>query len=699
VELDAAVDSVHVRFEIGPGSSMSFGSIPWPDDLYLDRQAQIALADFPEQAPAPEYARALLDGLDDLDGFGVSSPIYFFLDGDIDPASLPQTAADSTGDRASVFLIDADTGSPEAFQRVRVESQWFPATRRLALRPALGHPLTPGRRYAALVTRRVKDVDGRPIDASAKFAAARDTSGMLSDPRLMQARAEYTPVIETLTQTGMLREDIVGMAVFRVQSTTPDLEDARAIVRSGTPPVAANLATVSEGDLDIALGSNGNALAAAHDHLSALVHGTLASPSFVSATAKTHGPWERDEAGQLRVKRSDDVPFTLFVPRPTSGALVLPVVIYQHQQGRERSDAVYIANLLAAHGIAVLAIDAPFQGLRAKPSDTVKGVDSRNRFTGAAVADRFGDEPGDFFGIEDTAGGLTPLHPFYARDAIRQGVVDLMTAVRFIEQGNFSGITGALAGRKLGAPLFGFIGEDVGGEMGVLLAQFEPNLQALVAFAPGSSIAQDWWLAARDQASFAALAGRLGRDASKIDYEADSPAFWPGLALFDTLAARGEPLAYTAALKRATINVLLLMVNDDEVVSNASSEALAVAVGATFVSGDPRYVGDLATQTASAGVSVSGNFSLEDVHVTRVLQSYVGADHALLLSQTGMQGYVHPPDPPFKRLAAAKQLINPTDAALAQVAGYFTSFFDCVAAVNQTASTIKCQADAKVPSY
>jgi hypothetical protein len=697
IQADAGINSVHVRFDLGPGSAMSFGSIPWPDDLYLDRQAEVGLADFPERGAAPEYARALLDGLADLDGFGVSSPIYFFLDGEIDPTSLPQTAADSTGDRASVFLIDADTGSPDAFQRVRVEPQWLAGSHRLALRPALGHPLVPGRRYAALVTRRVKDLDGRAIEASAKFLAARDSAGMLSDARLMQARAEYTPVLETLTKLGSQREDVVGMAVFRVQTTAHDLEDARAIVRSGKPPSAANLVTVSSDQLDSALGkASANPLAVAHDQLSAMVHGTLPSPSFVSATAKTHGPWERDEAGQLRVKRTDDVPFTLFLPRGGASAAGMPVVIYQHQQGHERSDAVYVANVLAARGIAVLAIDAPFQGLRAKPSDAVKGVDSRNRFTGASTPDRFGDEPGDFFGIEESAGGLTPLHPFYARDAMRQGVVDLMTLVRFLQEGDFSGMS-ALQGRKIGAPRFGFIGEDVGGEMGVLLAQFEANLQALVLFAPGSSIAQDWWLAARDQASFAALATRLGRDATKIDYDADGPAFWPGVALFDTLAARGEPLAYAAALKRAAVNVLVLMVNDDEAVSNSASEALAVAVGATFVSGEPRYVGDLATQSTAAGDVVSGNFPIEDDHVTRVLQAYAAADHALLLSAAGKQEYVHPPDPPFKRLSAPKLLTNPTAAALKQIAEYFGSFFDCVSAVNTSASAVKCQADSRVP--
>jgi hypothetical protein len=684
---------------------MTLGAIPWPDDLYLDKESHSSLAGFPGDLVTSDFRRALLDALRDLDGFGVSSPIYFFLDGDIAANSLPQTAEESTGERASVFLIDADTGSPDAFQRVRVELQWFAAARRLALRPALGHPLTPGRRYAAIVTRRAKDLKGRPIEAAPKFAAVRNTDSALPDARSIQARAQYTPVLETLVKAGMSRDDIVALAVFRVQATSKDFEAARRIVRAGKAPVPSNLSVVIDGPaLDDALGraSTLDTLAAPHDQIYAMVHGTLPSPSFVSATAKTHGAWERDEAGLLRVKRTDDVPFTLFVPIshgliPATSA----VVIYQHQRGRERSDAVFVANALAARNIAVLALDAPFQGLRASASDTVKGVDSRNRFTGKAGADRFGDEPGDFFGVEETQGGLTALHPFYARDAIRQGVVDLMTAVRFVEEGDFTAITDLdvpLKGRKFGAPRLGFIGEDLGAQLGVMLASFEPNLQALVLFAVGAGVAQEWWLGAEDQDLFAELAQRFGRDATRVDYQRDLPAFWPELALFDTLTARAEPLAYAAALRRAPVNALLLMAKDDEVVSNLVTEALAVGLGATFVSGEPSYVGDLSTQIIAAGQTVRGNFSIADDRVTRVLQGYEPADHSLLLSHSGKQRYTHPPDPPFEPLETPHAINNPTSAAIAQIVDYFDSFFRCVIAANASASVTKCAADVTVSS-
>jgi hypothetical protein len=696
---------VHVRFNLGSASAMTLGAIPWPDDLYLDKQARVALAGLPSELAGSEYGRALLAGLSDLDGFGVSSPVYFFLDGAIAPNSLPQTADDSTQERASVFLIDADTGSPAAFQRVRVELQWLPESRRLALRPALGHPLTPGRRYAAVVTRRVKDLSGRAIEATPEFVAIRDTDTAPTDARALQARAEYTPVLETLSKAGITRDVVAGLAVFRVQVTTKDFDAARRIVRMGKPPVPSNLtAVVGPTALDSVLGGPVaiNAGAPAHDNIDAMVHGTLPSPSFVSDSAGVHGVWQRDDAGQLQVKRVEDVPFTLFIP--VSRTLVsasAPIVIYQHPRGRDRSDALSIANALAAHNVAVLAIDAPFQGLRAATTDAAPSVDFRNRFTGKVGADHFGDVPGDFFGAEDSQGSLIPLHPFYARDAMRQGVVDLMTLVRFIEEGDFSLLTGldaTLAGRRFGASRFGFIGEDLGAQLGVVLAPYELNLQALVLFAVGAGVAQEWWLAPADQALFDSVAGRFGRDPAAIDYQNDAPAFWPEFALFDTLTARAEPLAYAAALRRSPVNALLIMAKDDEVVSNLVTEALAVGIGAASVSGEPRYVGDLNTLQTAPGQVVDGNFAIGADRVTRVLQSYSPADHGLLRSRAGAQSYVHPPDPPFQRRAALS-FANPTSAAMAQVVDYFDAFFQCVTGVRPAVSAVKCSAPVTVPTY
>jgi len=700
---DAAVEQTlgtHVRFEPGPqGAALDFGAIPWPDDLYLNQQGKIALGSLPQGTSNTDYMRSLRDSLPELDGFGVATPIYFFIEGgSLDEDTLPQTAEESVGSRASVFLIDADSASPEAFQRVRVEIQWSEKLGRLALRPALGHPLTPGRRYAAVVTRRVKDRKGVPLAPELEFAAVRDGTG-LTDARLLQARAEYTPVLETLvkpqTPSQTPREDIVAMAVFRVQSASADLEAARRNVRARGAPVPTGLLMIEGPLLDAALGKPELPTAAPHDQLSAIIHGNLPSPSFVSATSKVHGVWTRDETGMLSQKRSEDVPFTLFLPKGSEPA---PVVIYQHQRGHERSDAALIANALASRNIALIAIDAPFQGLRAR-SESTQSVDTKNRFTGSNIPDRFGDQPGDFYGADDAQGMLVPFHPFYVRDALRQGVVDLMTLVRFLEEGNLAAFAelGPAGARKLDTRRIGFVGEDLGAAMGVMLAPFEPKLQALALVGAGAFVGQGFWLGATQEALFGRLAQLVGRSAENIDYERDSPAFWPELALFETLLGRGEPAAYAPALRRAPVNVLLLMAQDDETVANLATEALAVSLGALLLSAEARYVGDLFTYTATSGDPVTGNFVIENDRVTRLLRVYDPADHALLLSASGRHNYQAPVRPPFHALAEPATFDNPVAQAQSALADYFDSFFECVSAVNSTSSPIKCGATTTAP--
>jgi hypothetical protein len=687
-------DRVHVRFDLSEGK-LPFGAVPWPDDLYL-QDSRVALGALPNNAMPTDYARVLHGSLPELDGFGVASPIYFFLDGAIDEDTLPHTAMESEGARAGVFLIDADTASPDAFDRVRVEVQWSAELSRLALRPALGHPLTPGRRYAALVTRKVKDTRGQPLQPAPKFAAVRDATSTLTDPALQRARASYAPVLETLDKSGMLpREDVVAMAVFRVQTANEDLADARSLVRLRDAPTASNVDAFVDEELDTVFGDpKQDAAAAAHDKLAAVIQGTLSSPNLLSTTAKTHGAWVRDEAGVLQVKRpEEEVPFTLFLPK---GSVAAPIVIYQHALGRERSDAVHIANGLAARNIAVIAIDAPFQGMRAKSGEG-GSVDMRNRFTGVAEPDRFGDVEGDFYGEGDKQALLIPFHPFYIRDALRQGVVDLMSVVRFLESDQLPALIARVGQtRMMDVRRLGFVGEDVGATMGVMLASFEPKLQALSLMGASAFVAQGFWLAAAEQPLFEMLADKLGRSAVGIDYDSDSPAFWPELALFETLLGRGEPLAYATLLRRQPVNVLLMMAKDDEVVANLATESLAVSLGAAYLSGEARFVGELETYSADTGDSVSGNVPLMEGDVTRLVRSYDPADHRLLRSDRGQREYSSPVRPPFSSLDASEHFDNPRMTAQQDLEEYFASFFECVSN-NLSTSAIPCSANVLAP--
>lgn len=680
--------SVHVRFEPDDSPPHALGASPWPDDLYLDRTGRLAFGQLEDIALDETHSEMLREELAQLDGFGVSSPIYFYLDGVIDPSSLPQAQVDSLDAQASVFLIDADTGSPDAFSKVPIVVQWQRDRRRIALRPAEGHPLTPGRRYAAIVTRRVQDRKGKDVEPSAQFAAIREPDQVLSDERLLAARGVYTPVLETLVKSGVRRQDISGMAVFHVQNVERDLVDARQKVRLEKPPELTVARAISGRELERALGDSppgpvglDEPGGVQHDQLAAIVHGTLPSPNFVSATAKVHGRFERDETSQLRIKRWDAVPFTLFMP---VSAVHAPIVIYQHQRDRERSDALAIANELAARGLAVLALDAPFQGLRAPEGG---GLDWRNRFTGVEVPDGFGDAPGDFLGFAEAQARSEPWNPVYARDAVRQGTVDLMVAMRAIEEGRFDD---AYPGRTFVRTHVGFVGEDVGAAMGAMLARVEPALQAIVLVSPGADTFVQWSWSPNDLLLFGHLAGAFGRELESIDRSFDAPEFWPEIALYETLLDRGEALSHVSALRRAPTNVLVLMAADDESVPNRATETYATALGLTLVGDTPRYVQDLKTEEGAVD-GIEGNYSAAGSWVTRAMYVYSPASHDFLRHRVGIREYVEPPEPPFEKLAQRVTVENPTAEAVGRIATYFESFYACVSS-ESTPSNVPCSA-------
>jgi hypothetical protein len=683
-------DSVHVRFDPEDATPSTLGDIPWPDDLYLDKAGRVDIDAFDDVELDSDRSRLLRDSLAQLDGFGVSSPIFFYLDGLIDPATLPQAEVDSLDAQASVFLVDADTGSPEAFSKVPVGVQWQRDRKRLALRPADGHPLTPGRRYAAVLTRRIKDRKGRELEPSPNFAAIRDPALALTDARLLAARSVYTPVLETLVKSGgVKRQDISGMSVFHVQSVEQDLVDARRQVRLGGPPELALARSISGSELDRALGAHppsqvglDEAGGVQHDQLAAMVHGTLPSPNLLSATVNAHGAFERGETGTLRVKRIDAVPFTLFIPVIAARA---PIVIYQHQRDRERSDALAIANELARRGIAVLALDAPFQGLRAPQQ--AGSVDWRNRFTGEEAPDGFGDAPGDFLGRGAAGVDDTAWNPVFARDAMRQGVVDLMVAVRVIEEGQ---LDGTHPGRTFVRTHVGFVGEDTGAEMGAMLARVEPKLQALALVAPGADSLVQWSWSPHDASLFESFARGFGRDPETIEPRFDPPEYWPETALYQTLLDRGEALSHVAALRRTPTNVLVLMAAHDETVPNRATEAFAAALGLTLVNDTPRYVLDLRSEEGAPS-GIGGNYPAAGGWVTRAMYVLRPASHDFLRHRLGIQQFAEPPEPPFEELAQGVRVENPTAAAIAQIASYFESFYAC-ATSDSTPPNIPCSA-------
>ena len=656
---------------------MDFGVMPFPDDLYLE-DGHVEIGELPGEAIGfADYANTARAAFRELDGFGATTPIYFPVAGAIDPTSLPATPAGSTLEDASVFLVDVDLASPTATALIPVDVRFDPVRALLVVRPWTGHPLHEGRTYAAVVTRGVRGADGLPIAAAPRFLEVRDATARPSDPLAAEGWDEVQLVIDNL---GVPAEAVAGLAVFTVQSIEQGLEDARSVVRAAAPgPITidrvatgtaldALLGTpvIDQAGLDIEGGVQ-------HSHLGWVIDGTFETAGFLDETAQVHGSFAYGAGGTLEVRRTETVPFTITLPAGDVSSA--RVVVFQHGLGGERSSLYAIADALAAEGWAVAAIDIPFHGMRAVGEPAV--LDVRHQFGATPGPDLYGEVGGstvylNFVGAADSAGSLSPFHPFYVRDVLRQSVADLMALVHVLDEGDWSVVEGAggPAGLGFSPEPMGFVGVSLGGIIGTMFVTSEPRIGAGVLNVTGGVLtALVGGSAAFNGTFLPILAPRIGLDTDAIDYEALPPEFLPELAIYQTLLDAGDSMAYAPLLSLRERHLLFQMALDDETLPNFATEGLARASGATIGDATPRFT-DLLRET----LPIAGNVRVGTAMFTRALVVYEPATHGLLSTRSDVHEYTHPVVHPFERLATPVDVANPVDAAVDQATRFFATW-------------------------
>ncbi|MDQ3035184.1 MAG: hypothetical protein M3Y87_22450 [Myxococcota bacterium] len=668
--------SVRAVFELGP-DPIDFGAVPFPDDLYLS-DGHVELGAFPrEELSDPATVASLRESLREIDGFGVSSPIFVGFDGALDPASLPATPSATLAEDASVFLVDADPASPTAFSRVPVHARWNARDQRLSMQPMDGHPLVPGNRYAAVVTTRVRAADGAPVGPSERFAALRDATSRPDELLAAEAYEQYAPVIASLATHGVSREEIVALAVFRVQTVGRDLADARAIVREAAIPAVTIRRVVGGTDLDALLGVPATSALGTdvpggvrHESIGWVIDGTFASPELASPAPGVHGRWTR-EGMALVVKRQEQVWFTLVLPESADLASV-PLIVFQHGLGGQRGNVFGVADTLCAAGFAVASIDIPYHGMRT----TGGAVDAVHSYGDSEGPDLYGDLGGqvvyaDFLGIADESGELVGFHPFYTRDVFRQSVVDLMGLVRTLEEGDFAAV------ESMGGPAFalaeapiGFVGISLGGIIGTIFVANEPRVGAALLSVTGGHLARLVEMSPGFAPTFLGiLLPRFGWEYGDVDWQAQPATSQPGVAIFQTLLDRGDSMAHAPALARRPVPLLMHMAEHDETVPNVSTESLAAALDVPMAGGTPSFV-DL----ESAILPVSNNVMVDGGDaVTRALVVWSPAQHGMLTVRTEAHRWMHPATPPFESTTPVA-VPNPIDAAHQQMRHFFETW-------------------------
>lgn len=630
--------------------------------------------------------------LAELDGFGLRPTVEFFLQGAIDPETVPATTR-SLEDAVFVLEVDPDTnekGAPLAFD-------WrYDAKRSVIVgAPAMGVQLREGTRYAAVITSDVKNADGLSVYPSIDL-------GLLGQDPPERWRTTGEAYEELLTLPS-LEGRIAGVAVFTTQYASDVLAKGRNSIAStgivAAPTVAFDdpeLIFDSPAELDALFGiatretsgartglekwGGDNPTGIAHDHVQLVATGRTTIAQFIGADDGTDGPHDETFAlglnGVPEVRSTQSIPITVILPRgvmPTNG---YPVVVYGHGLGGSRHDMLDIAEPITEQGFALVAIDMWGHGSRYNPSDLGNNL-AKTSFTGdPALRDGFGDDVGtsayfDFFEGFQNFGAI--------RDSIRQSTLDNARVAMLIRS---KPVLTALAGGlgftpKLDAAKVAYLGTSFGTIVGVDLAAIEPSIGLYIFNTPGGGLIDHILPNSAKVGDLAVpFAESLYRTTGALD------RFHPLVGMLQAIFDGADSLTFARHVLRDRLriennflelrHVVCLEVMNDEAMPNAATEALARGFGLHTLK--PNLVPPAGLpQIASPG---SGNVTAQ----TAVLVQYAPATHGEnIAAERGtleyLPGYPHPGDDPFPKLPMKITIRQPLYETHAQIAEILSTYF------------------------
>jgi hypothetical protein len=637
------------------GAMQDLTAMPFPSDVARS-SGKLAIGDLGlDGQPAPLATMAA--SLDELDGFGVLGSVYFPLSD-----TPPQPVS------GSATVIDLTAGDPALGQTRSWPLLWRDLTKELAALAPLGAPLVEGHTYGCFV-------EGQPLHPSQTMADALAGRG--------PAASVYAPLV---AQLGADRAGKLSAAtVFTTGHPTARLDAMIAVTRAQPPPVGTLTLSYGPSQLDQLLGTPtttrsgfGDPKGVVHDAIGWVLHGTFATPSFISATPGHLGAIQLDGSGQPMVKGMDSVPFVLILPKcaATCSYQNQKVVIFQHGINSDRAAAFAVANDYARAGYATLASDALFHGSRRPGS-----VDMIDNVTMAAGPDGIGDpSPAgamiwffDFNG--DKATGVASLDPRIMRDNFLQGLLDLTQVVRLAKQGDVSALAAAdsqLAGLSLDASHLVYTGESFGSLLGTSVLAASPDLDAAVLAVGGGGIVSPLMVSSP---AFAQLVQPLFSGAFDTSVDVNDPTLPPSaqrsLAILQTAIEPGDPAVWAPRIAAAGKSVLFLQANHDEVMPNQAGDQMTGAAGAT--------------QIALPGLTVWSTQKLNYVDEPMASAPFAGAAstvavvqlepacHGMFTRFSEKRDYL-PPFPPFQKLPMSVPVSNPTELTHALAVGFFDSY-------------------------
>jgi len=434
-----------------------------------------------------------IDVLNTLDGFNLQPRIAIQFDSDIDPSSVV---------RDSILFVPISRRGPASRGEdgpIGVNQVvWDPAS--LTLFAEADELLDQGTHYALVVTRRILGTDGQPIErvSNRELIDAHEGSRGRRGAYLGELIAAEVQVV----RSGIPRESIAGLSVFTTQSVTVFLEQVRR-----------QLDAEDVAPADFSLGTNGEQTVFQLDEIAAITFNRQIStlPSFLEvdiplalfgvrpgavgrlAFGRYRSPDYRNDLQfipQTPTRTGVPVPvaereimFNLALPAGTPPPGGWPVALLGHGFNDTKESLPFFSAVLAARGIATIAINVAGHGGGPLSTLDVNSISGGNTLllSGGRGIDQNLD--GSIEASEGlSASPLASERIISSRDGIRQTTIDLMQLVRVIQKGIDVDQDGSL---ELDPERIYYFGQSLGGIYGTLLLAVEPGIRAGVPNVPG----------------------------------------------------------------------------------------------------------------------------------------------------------------------------------------------------------------------
>ncbi|MGC4113911.1 MAG: hypothetical protein QM765_04495 [Myxococcales bacterium] len=349
-----------------PDTDPAKAIIPFPNTLLLNAAGKVNLP-----VPADPETAPLYLGLNTLDGFSTTAPIVSensLARGALDEGSLDEATV--VPGAVGLMNLDPAGNAPEFKVCVdcAVSAQKGTAPQALQIVPTV--PLHEATRYGAYVTTALKDADGKQVVPATPWALMRlenplvdgngkSTVSVLPSDRaaaLEMLRLAFKPYIDALVAGGIARKDLALAWTFKTQTTYTDL----TLINSIPTALGAKYSDKPDFLADITATAKATMTAGGipNDKIAKVFAGEYTTPFLLTGVGGTINPLPT----QFGAEHS---PFLVVLPdtaqTPANG---YPVVVFSHGITRNRTDALAIANTLAAAGFATISTDQVWHGDR-----------------------------------------------------------------------------------------------------------------------------------------------------------------------------------------------------------------------------------------------------------------------------------------------------------------------------------------------